>query len=72
MIGEFKIGIINGYQIIPSNDWEILLNLTREMDCDILVFGHSHKMQTMKYENKYFINPGSFTGAFTPFLKLFK
>ena len=34
------------------------------MGVDILVTGGTHSNSIVEYENKYFINPGSATGAF--------
>jgi len=41
-IGDFKIGLIHGHQVIPWGDEESLGMLAREMDVDILVSGHTH------------------------------
>jgi len=38
----------------------------RELDCDILVSGHTHENSILSHEGKYFINPGSATGAYSP------
>lgn len=37
-----------------------------QLDCDILVTGHTHQSQVMEVEGRYLINPGSLTGAFAP------
>ncbi len=34
------------------------------MDVDILITGHTHKFEAFERDNKFFINPGSATGAF--------
>ena len=36
-----------------------------QLDCDILITGHTHKYQQHKYEGKLLLNPGSATGAFS-------
>ena len=41
-IGNFKIGIIHGHQVVPWGDLEALAAVQRELDCDILVSGHTH------------------------------
>jgi hypothetical protein len=38
--------------------------LQRQMDVDILITGHTHKFEAFERDNKFFINPGSATGAF--------
>ena len=64
-IGNFKIGIIHGHQVLPWGDLESLAAVQRQLDCDILVSGHTHQNQITQYDGKYFINPGSVTGAYS-------
>jgi vacuolar protein sorting-associated protein 29 len=64
-IGEWKIGIIHGHQVIPWGDKEALSNTQRMMDCELLVSGHTHASSTESLDGKYFINPGSATGAYS-------
>ena len=64
-IGEFKIGMIHGHQVVPWGDAEALANVQRQLDCDILVSGHTHVNSVTIYDGKYFINPGSISGAFS-------
>lgn len=66
-IGEFKIGMIHGHQVIPWGDPEALANVQRQLDCDILLSGHTQTNSVSIYDGKYFINPGSISGAFSPF-----
>jgi len=47
-----------------SGDIESLSMLQRQMDVDILITGHTHKFEAFERDNKFFINPGSATGAF--------
>ena len=65
-IGNFKIGLMHGHQVIPWGDDSALLNETRQLDCDFLISGHTHETKIAKLDNKYLINPGSVTGAFSP------
>ncbi|CAH2351602.1 vacuolar protein sorting-associated protein 29 [[Candida] railenensis] len=62
---NLKIGYTNGYQIVPRNDPLSLLTLAREMDVDVLIWGGTHKIEAYTLDGKFFINPGSATGAFT-------
>lgn len=39
------------------------------MDVDILVSGHTHKFEAYEYEGRFFVNPGSATGAISPCFK---
>jgi len=64
VIGQFKIGVCHGHQIVPWGDKEALAMLQRQLDVDILVTGHTHKFETFEFQGKLFINPGSATGAF--------
>ena len=65
-IGEFKIGIIHGHQIIPSGDIDSLGNVQRELGCNILVSGYTHQLSIKAKDNALFVNPGSISGAFSP------
>ena len=64
-IGNFKIGLIHGHQVVPWGDLESLSAVQRELDCDILISGQTHKNQISTYDGKYFINPGSATGSYS-------
>ncbi len=41
------------------------MNHARELDCDILVSGHTHQAKVSQFGGKYFINPGSATGVYS-------
>ena len=64
-IGAFKIGLCHGHQVVPWGDAEALAALRRELDVDILVTGHTHKNAVVQFEGKFYINPGSITGAYS-------
>lgn len=64
-IGQFRIGLIHGHQIVPWGDPHSLAMLQRQLDVDILVSGHTHKNEVSEFEGKWFINPGSITGAYS-------
>lgn len=63
-VGQFKIGLIHGHQVIPWGDMASLALLQRQLDVDILISGHTHKFEAFENENKFYINPGSATGAY--------
>ena len=44
--------------------------MQRQLDCDILITGHTHKFNAYEAEGKLFVNPGSATGAFSATFKL--
>lgn len=62
-VDNFRIGFTNGYQIVPKNDPLSLLAFAREIDVDILIWGGTHKVEAYTLDGKFFINPGSATGA---------
>lgn len=62
--GVLKFGVINGHQIVPQGDNDALAMTARQLDVDILLMGHRHKFEAFEYEGKFYINPGSATGAF--------
>lgn len=62
-VDNFRIGFTSGYQIVPRNDPLSLLAFAREVDVDILIWGGTHKVEAYTLGGKFFINPGSATGA---------
>jgi len=65
-IGNFNIGLINGFQITPWDDCEELHNIQKSLKADILISGFTNKLQVRNYNGIYFLNPGSLSGAFSP------
>ncbi|OTF75023.1 Calcineurin-like phosphoesterase domain containing protein, partial [Euroglyphus maynei] len=64
-IGQFNIGLCHGHQIVPWGDEESLSMIQRELEVDILITGHTHKFNAFEKDGKFFINPGSATGAYS-------
>ena len=64
-IGEFRIGMIHGHQILPWGNIESLGSVQRELDCDILLSGTTHEVALKAVDNKIYINPGSISGTFS-------
>ena len=64
-IGDWRLGLVHGHQVIPWNDQEALANYARMLDVDILVYGHTHADAVIKVEGRFVINPGSATGAYS-------
>lgn len=60
-----KIGLIHGHQIAPFGDRKALSIVARQMNVDILVTGNTHKFEAFEEDGRFYINPGSATGAFT-------
>lgn len=63
-VGQFRIGLTHGHQVVPWADPDNLALVQRQLDVDILISGHTHKFEAYELENKFYINPGSATGAY--------
>lgn len=63
--GSLRIGFTHGHTIIPPNDADALLIAARQMDVDILLWGGTHRFEAFELDGRFFVNPGSATGAFT-------
>merc|ERR1711971_427678 len=64
-VGQFRIGVCHGHQVVPWGDAESLALINRQLDCDILISGHTNKFEAYEHENKFYVNPGSATGAYS-------
>lgn len=58
-----KIGVLHGHQLLPVGDSSTLSSLARAMDVDILLTGHTHRFEAFEKDGRFFVNPGSATGA---------
>jgi vacuolar protein sorting-associated protein 29 len=63
--GSLRIGFTHGHTIIPPGDADSLLIAARQMDVDVLLWGGTHRFEAFELEGKFFVNPGSATGAMT-------
>ncbi|EAS31639.3 MJ0936 family phosphodiesterase [Coccidioides immitis RS] len=63
--GSLRIGFTHGHTIVPSGDADALLIAARQMDVDVLLWGGTHRFDAFEAEGRFFVNPGSATGAFT-------
>lgn len=63
-VGSFKIGLCHGHQIVPWGDPESLAMVQRQLGVDILISGHTHRFEAYEHEGKFYVNPGSATGAY--------
>ena len=43
-----------------------LSQVRRQLDVDVMVSGHTHKLEAYEKDGKFYINPGSVTGAYSP------
>lgn len=63
--GNMRLGFTHGHTVIPQGDADALLIAARQMDVDVLLWGGTHKFEAYELEGKFFVNPGSATGAFS-------
>lgn len=61
--GGLRIGFTHGDTILPRGDPDALLIAARQMDVDVLCWGGTCRFEAYEMEGKFFINPGSATGA---------
>ncbi|KAJ9479116.1 Vacuolar protein sorting-associated protein 29 [Pseudozyma hubeiensis] len=61
-----RIGVLHGHQVVPAGDTQSLAAAARAMDVDILLTGHTHRFEAFELEGRFFVNPGSATGAWHP------
>ena len=64
-ISTYKIGLIHGHQVVPWGDKDALCQIMRDLECDILISGQTHKCSIHCIDGRYLINPGSATGAYS-------
>jgi vacuolar protein sorting-associated protein 29 len=58
-VGQFRIGIMHGHQILPYNSQESKARMRRKLNVDIFVSGHSHQNEVVLQDGYYHINPVS-------------
>ncbi|KAL2265388.1 hypothetical protein VTJ83DRAFT_6488 [Remersonia thermophila] len=64
--GALRIGFLEGFTLV-SDEPDVLLAEANRLDVDILCWsGGSHRFECFEYMDKFFVNPGSATGAMTP------
>lgn len=54
---------MHGDTIVPRGDSDALLIAARQLDVDILLWGGTHRFEAYEMEGRFFVNPGSITGA---------
>ena len=62
-LGEFRVGVCHGHQIIPPNDKAAIGIMQKRMNVDILVKGGEREFGAYRHEGCIVINPGSATGT---------
>jgi len=72
-VGEFRIGLIHGHQLLPSaSSQDAKSRMRRKLNVDIVITGHTHQNEVTQLEDGYYhINPVSQLGATSEHAKLF-
>lgn len=63
--GELKIGITASHNTLSLHDPDTQLIIARQLDVDILICGGAHRVEAFELDGKFFVSPGSATGAFS-------
>lgn len=62
--GSIRIGFLEGFTLVSSEP-DLLLAEANKLDVDVLCWGGTHKFECFEYMDKFFVNPGTATGAFS-------
>lgn len=65
-IGKFKIGVMHGWGA-PANLIGVLKEAFKNDNCDVIIFGHSHRPMNERIGDTLFLNPGSATDKDAPY-----
>ncbi|KAJ1920627.1 Vacuolar protein sorting-associated protein 29 [Mycoemilia scoparia] len=66
--GPIRIGVTHGHHLVPTNgDVDTLASVARQMNVDILLTGHTHRFEAYEDQGRFYINPGSATGSYSPY-----
>lgn len=61
--GSLRVGFLEGFTLVSSEP-DLLLAEANRLDVDVLCWGGTHRFDAFEYMDKFFVNPGSATGAF--------
>ncbi|KAK4042309.1 Metallo-dependent phosphatase-like protein [Parachaetomium inaequale] len=63
--GSLRVGFLEGFTLV-SDEPDVLLAEANRLDVDVLCWsGGTHRFECFEYMDKFFVNPGSATGALT-------
>lgn len=63
--GSLRVGFLEGFTLV-SDEPDVLLAEAHRLDVDVLCWsGGTHRFECFEYMDKFFVNPGSATGALT-------
>ena len=51
--------------MVAPQEMDLMMAEANKLDVDVLCWGGTHRFDAFEYENKFFVNPGSATGAMT-------
>ena len=60
---KIRVGLINGYQVVPPFDKRVSAAIAREMNVHMLVCGGAVEDNVYEFDGKWFVFPGSLTGT---------
>jgi len=63
--GSLRVGFLEGFTVVASTEADLLLAEANKLDVDVLCWGGTHRFDAYEYGDKFFVNPGSATGAMT-------
>ncbi|KAG0652890.1 Vacuolar sorting-associated 29 [Hyphodiscus hymeniophilus] len=63
--GSLRIGFLEGFTMVAPQEMDLMMAEANKLDVDVLCWGGTHRFDAYEYENKFFVNPGSATGAMT-------
>jgi vacuolar protein sorting-associated protein 29 len=63
--GSLRIGFLEGFTMVAPMEMDLMLAEANKLDVDVLCWGGTHRFDAFEYEGKFFVNPGSATGAMT-------
>ncbi|KAI9739391.1 MAG: Vacuolar protein sorting-associated protein 29 [Claussenomyces sp. TS43310] len=61
--GSLRIGFMEGFTAVGREEADLLLAEANKLDVDVLCWGGTHRFDAYEYGDKFFVNPGSATGA---------
>ncbi|KAF3766120.1 hypothetical protein M406DRAFT_38210 [Cryphonectria parasitica EP155] len=62
--GSLRVGFLEGFTLVSAEP-DLLLAEANRLDVDVLCWGGTHRFECFEYMDKFFVNPGSATGAFS-------
>jgi vacuolar protein sorting-associated protein 29 len=61
--GSLRIGITGGFTLVAPEEADLLLAEANKLDVDVLCWGGAGRFDAFEYMGKFFVCPGSGTGA---------